>query len=159
MAVGCLRFGLATNCEPSVTASAVIDYYLGTGVRGAMEHVMNRQENSIEDYDEETILQTLRELIDEGSIEMSGRLASGEPVYRVTGERSRRWMWRRVGATLGILPSLVAEYVLGYSAIVIATFCGHVQPAVLLATAAERLIVWRERATTSSRHVWPSIRY
>lgn len=121
---------------------------------------MDRSERpSFEEY-KEIIEQELRELVDEGKIEITGRLASGEPVYGIPGKPLKRWMWRRLGCTLGIVPSLLAEYTVWYAGAALAIFGGGSldESAGSLLMTAGRLQAWRERAVGFG-HIWPSIKY
>jgi hypothetical protein len=105
--------------------------------------------------------QAIQQLVGEGKLEMVGRLADGEPVYRgteclPTSYRAR--LLNRVRILL-LLPAFVAEYTLGYAAFAMGRVFGPTATGMGLVIIADGLHHWREANDSANDTVWLSIKY
>jgi hypothetical protein len=130
--------------------------------------------------------EVLNELVDAGKVEMMGRVACGEPAYRMTATESLALrLWHRVRPYVGILPAFVAEHATAWTARLLERLCyvlidwlveraepskvtkGLADFALSVLHVAERifeianrLLLWRRQITRlNTEPIWLSIRY
>jgi hypothetical protein len=116
--------------------------------------------NDIPDLSEyelrEMLQQVFAELVEEGELEIVGREADGEPVFGSTKPQSFPQRLMTQFSSVLVLPALIAEYILGSTAVALAKISGPGRVAYTLADFAGLLRAWRHSETMN---VWPTIRY